>query len=128
MTSERLAFLLAAVVCVVAGCGREPLPANQATAKNRAELEARFDRIAPGHSESEVAAYMGKPGAQVAGYSTSMLKRKPEGAISEFNANETDKYWASDDWAFAVRVVFDAGGKAKTIELLRLTPTGPAGR
>jgi hypothetical protein len=40
-------------------------------------------------------------------------------------AGEFDKNWASTDRTCAIRVVFRADGKARLIELLRMTPMGP---
>ena len=67
---------------------------------------------------------MGKNGAQVAGFSTQVLKHKPLGSV-ETMPGEPDKYWAADDSTSAIRVVFGADGKAKLIQLLQLTPLGP---
>ena len=71
------AFTLAALL-VMAGCGRQPLPANQNPPKDQADLKARYERLEIGIPELEIAAFMGKAGAEVAGYSTEVVKRKPQ--------------------------------------------------
>ena len=123
--SNLVGFALAAVL-VVAGCGREQLPANQSPPKDRADLEARYEALDTGIPEPEITAFMGKSGAALAGYSTQVVKRKPEGGNAMPEAGESDKSWASDDKTGAIRVVFRADGKARMIELLKITPMGPA--
>ena len=74
------------------GCGRNPLPVNSTVPKNRAELESRYDALTIGVPEAEVAAFMGKNGAQVAGFSTQVLKHMPQGGSWESTPGQTDKY------------------------------------
>src|SRR5438552_3327367 len=100
-----VAFALAALVGM-AGCGRNKLPANASPPKDRAELESRYDALSIGVPESEVAAFMGKNGAAVAGYSTQPVKGKPEGGSVQTAPGESDKYWASADGTSAIQVVF----------------------
>ncbi|MFL5245457.1 MAG: hypothetical protein ACJ8FY_25455 [Gemmataceae bacterium] len=107
------------------GCARQQLPGNQKPPKDQADLEARYERIEIGTPEPEIAAFLGKRGADVAGYSTQVVKRKPEGG-SDMAAGESHKYWASEDSQGAIRVVFGSDGKARSIQLLRLRPMGPA--
>ena len=109
---------------VMAGCSRQPLPANQNPPKDQADLEARYERLEVGIPESEITAFMGKAGAAVAGYSTQVVKRKPE-AGGEMAAGDSDKHWASADGKGAIRVVFGTDGRARLIQLLRLRAMGP---
>jgi len=109
---------------VMAGCGRQQLPVNQKPPKDQADLEARYERIEIGTPEPEIAAFMGKSGAEVAGYSIQVVKRKPEGG-SDMVTGESGKHWASDDSRGAIRVVFGSDGKARLIQLLRMRPMGP---
>lgn len=127
MLRASVVALAFSALLVLTGCGRSPLPANPSVPKDQAELEARYNAIEAGAPESEIAAFMGKRGAEVAGYSTQMLKRKPEGDVN-MAAGESDKHWASIDGAGAIRVVFRSDGKARVIELLRMTPMGPVPR
>lgn len=125
--SRLILVVNSAVVLLSLGCSRQPLPANNTVAKDQAELAARYERIEVGTPEAEIAAFMGKPGAEVAGYATHAIKSKP--ATGDVAGPEgSDKYWASEDWKVAVRVVFRADGTARLIQLLRLTPMGPASR
>ena len=125
--SHVIAFALPALL-VVAGCGRTQLPANPSPPKDRADLEARYGAIETGVHEPEVAAFLGKAGAALAGYSTQPVRRKPEGETGVVAAGETSKFWASDDGAGAIHVVFRPDGRARLIELLRITPMGPPPR
>ena len=73
-----------------------------------------------------MSAFIGKTwGGALAGYSTQVMKRKPEGETEMMGAGETKNSWASSDGAGAIRVVFGSDGKARLIELLRITPMGP---
>ncbi len=114
------------VVFAATGCGRGPLPSNQSPPKDRTELEARYELIETGVSEPEVSAFIGKTwGGALAGYSTQVVKRKPERESATMGTGESDNSWASVDGEYAIRVVFRADGKARLIELLRITPMGP---
>ena len=117
------AFTFAALL-VMAGCGRQPLAANQNPPKDRADLEARYERLEIGIPEPEIAAFMGKAGAEVAGYSTEVVNRKPQ-AGGEMAAGESDKHRASADGKGAIRVGFGSDGKARLIQLLRMRAMGP---
>jgi hypothetical protein len=110
------------VLIVVAGCGRKPLPASLAPPRDRAVLERRFEALQTGIPEPEIAAFMGKPGTVLAGYSTHVLQRKPEGEGQIMGPGESEKCWASDDKTDAVRVVFGSDVKARLIELLEIKP------
>jgi hypothetical protein len=123
MMSRRLAPALAIVM--VAGCGRPSLPANASPPKDFAELQGRYDALAAGLREAEVAAFLGKPGRGLVGYSMLPVQRKPEGEDRARASGEVDKYWASADWTGAVHAVFRPDGTVRLVELLRLTPTGP---
>jgi hypothetical protein len=120
------AFTVAALH-VMAGCGRQPLPANQSPPRDQADLEDRYERIELGTPEPEIAAFLGKAGAAVAGYSTQVVKRKPQ-AGGEMAAGDSDKHWASADGQGAIRVVFGPDGKARQIQLLRMRAMGPVPR
>ena len=111
----------------IVGCGNTALPANQSVAMNLVELEARFTRISPKTSEAEIAKFLGKPGAAVAGYSTRVEKKIPAEDVNPA-AIDSDKYWASEDWTAAIEVLFDRAGRAIQIKLLRLTPMGPVSK
>src|SRR5262245_32281911 len=128
MFRSRLAAFALPGLLVIAGCGPRPLPTNAAPPKDRAELEARYEMLHTGTPEAEIAAFLGKAGAGIAGYSTSPIKRKPEGGNAMPAAGEFDKNWASADGTCAIRVVFRADGKARLIEILRMTPMGPVPR
>jgi hypothetical protein len=119
--------IVASTMLSLSSCSRPPLPANASPPKDRAELEARYERLEPGMPEEEIAAFMGKAGAEIAGYSSSVVKRKPETG-GEAGAGRTAKNWASDDATSAIRVVLDSNGKARQIQLLRMTPMGPVPR
>ena len=121
----RIAILSHAALMGVIGCGPKQLPTNSTTPANRAQLEARYEELEDGMREADIAAFMGKNGAQVAGFSTQVLKHKPQGGSWESTPGQTDKYWASDDSTSAIHVVFGADGKAKLIQLVQLTPMGP---
>lgn len=112
-------------VVVLAGCGRAPLPTNPKPPADRAELEARYEGLRTGLTGPEAAGYMGRPGAALAGYSTTPVRRKPADGDGAVAAGETDRYWAAGDGTSAVRVVFGADGKARVVELLSITPMGP---
>src|SRR5262245_54720387 len=89
--SRLLALLLSISALLCLACpARQPLPSNASPPKDQAELESRYERLQAGIAEPEIAAFMGKAGAEVAGYSTSVVKRKPESG-SEMAAGETDK-------------------------------------
>ena len=107
------------------GCARAPLPANSAPAKDAAELKTRYDALSLGLAEPEIAAFLGKSGALIAGYSSQVLKSKPAVGEAAVVASDSSKFWASEDWAGAIHVVFGSNGRAKLIQLLRITPTGP---
>jgi hypothetical protein len=113
------------VAALLAGCSRAPLPASPKPAADRAELEARYEGLRPGVAGPEAAGYMGSAGAGLAGYSTTVVRRKPADAAGAVAAGEADRYWVSGDGTSAVRVVFGADGKARLVELLTITPTGP---
>ena len=116
-----------AALLVLTGCGRQPLPANQNPPKDQADLEARYEQLETGIPEPEIAAFMGKAGAEVAGYSTQVVKRKPQ-AGGEMAAGESHKHWASADYKGAIRVVFGSDGKTRQIQLLRMQAMGPVPR
>lgn len=120
------AFVTAWAVVALAGCSRpQPLPANPKPATDRTELAARYEGLPLGVAGTEAAGYMGKPGAALAGYSTTPVRRKPADGDGAVAAGETDRYWAADDGTSAVRVVFGANGRARLVELLTITPMGP---
>lgn len=114
-----------AVAALLAGCGRPALPTRPTPAKDRTELEARYDALRPGATGSEVEAAMGARGAALAGYSTAVVRQKPDGADGAVAAGEADRYWAGGDGASAVRVVFGADGRARLLQLLTITPPPP---
>src|SRR5262245_27054372 len=74
----RLHALPLASLRVMIGCPRQPLPAKPTPPVDQADLEARYDRLEVGIPEPEIAAFMGKPGARVAGYTTPLVKSKPQ--------------------------------------------------
>lgn len=127
MTRRSVGASALLVLLILTGCGRQPLPANPHPPKDTAELESRYARLDVGTPESEIAAFLGKPGAEVAGYSTTVVKSKPP-AGGEMVAGETDKHWASADATGAIRVVFAPDGTARLIQLLRLRAMGPVSR
>src|SRR5262245_48880755 len=125
MVRTLLALLL---VLFFGGCGgtaKQP-PANQKPPRDWAEFEGRFHQLEVGMSEAKVAAWLGKRGHAIAGYSFAVAKHKPDGVDP---GGGSVKYWASDDWTGAIRAVFrtDAQGQpiASSFALLRLTPMGP---
>lgn len=114
-----------AVLALLPGCSRAPLPPNPKPAADRPELEARYEGLRLGVAGPEAAGYMGKAGAALAGYSTTVVRRKPADAAGTLAAGETDRYWVSGDGTSAVRVVFAGDGKARLVELLTITPMAP---
>jgi hypothetical protein len=123
MRSYVVALALSALFAV-AGCGGvQQLTANHSRPKDWADLEARYEALGFGASEPEVANSMAKRGARLTGFSSQVVKRKPDGAAA-IGAGESDRYWTSEDGAGAIRIVFRSDGKSRLIELVRLTPSG----
>lgn len=111
-----------ALATMAVGCGpRQPRP-YAAPAKDAAALETRFADLDLGMTEADVGIVMAKPGAQVAGFSSSTIKRK--GTRPDPAPTIVVKAWASEDWKGAIEASFAADGKAVSIGLLRLTPMG----
>ena len=123
---RRLAIAIALATCVGAmGCGRKPLPTDLPPAKDQAELQTRFEAMWIGMGEKDVAMYLGKEGAQIAGFSTKAIKRKPKGKMPPPGSADAELSWASEDASSAIRIVFGMDGRAKQIQLLELTPMDP---
>ena len=122
MRSSVVALALSALFAV-AGCGGQQSSTNHSRPKDWADLEARYEALGFGASEPEVANSMAKRGAKLVGFSSQVVKRKPDGAAA-IGAGEADRYWTSEDGAGAIRIVFRSDGKSRLIELVRLTPTG----
>lgn len=126
MRSYVVALALSALFAV-AGCGDQQLSTNHSRPKDWADLEARYEALGFEASEPVVANSMAKRGAKLIGFSSQVVKRKPDGAAA-IGAGESDRYWTSEDGAGAIRIVFRSDGKSRLIELLRLTPSGAGAR
>jgi hypothetical protein len=122
MRSYVVALAVPAFVAM-AGCGDPQSSTSHSRPRDWADLEARYEGIETGRIEPEIATFMWKRGAKLLGYSSVVVKRKPDGAAA-IGAGESDRYWTSEDGAGAIRVLFRSDGKSRLIELVRLTPSG----
>jgi hypothetical protein len=123
MVRSHVAAIALSALFALAGCGHQQTPTIHSRSKDWAELEARYEALGIGAIEPEIATIMGKRGAMLVGNSALVVKRKPDGAPA-IGTGESERYWASEDHAGAIRVVFRSDGKSRLIELLRIAPNG----
>ncbi|MFO0796295.1 MAG: hypothetical protein U0804_02395 [Gemmataceae bacterium] len=114
-----------AVLALLTGCGRPAVQRSPKPANDRAELEARYDRLQPGQNGPQIEAYLGARGAALTGYSTVVVRQNPVGANGAAATGELDRFWLSTDATCAVRVVFGTDSRARVVQFLTITPSGP---